>query len=106
MKYSILVIVFGFMFSGLTLAESGGKNTNIKNHKTSHQVVKAPVRSNLVLQIQHQLNRLGFNAGRADGIMGKQTSASIKAFQRSHHDHIDGKASSALLEKLRRAKKR
>ncbi len=35
-----------------------------------------------VAQIQHMLNRLGFNAGDPDGRFGKNTSTAIKKFQR------------------------
>lgn len=133
MKYSVLVVLSGLMLSGLTLAESSVKRgpecskNNAKTSKecqqansqkaprkakapqtpvkSSQKMVKAAVKSDLIFNTQHQLNRLGFNAGPADGIMGKRTRNAIKAFQRSNHDHIDGKVSPALLEELKRAKK-
>ena len=73
--------------------------------KTQQKVVvikSAPRGSNLVLQTQQQLNRLGFNAGPADGFMGKKTSQAIKLFQKRNNMHVDGKSTSILLIKLKK----
>lgn len=68
-------------------------------------VVKTiPKRSNLVLQTQQQLNRLGFNAGPADGLMGKKTKEAITLFQKRNHIHVDGKTTSVLLDKLKKVR--
>ena len=73
--------------------------------KTQQKVVvikSAPKGSNLVFQTQQQLNRLGFNAGPADGFMGKKTSQAIKLFQKRNNMHVDGKSTSILLIKLKK----
>ena len=73
--------------------------------KTQQKVVvikSAPIGSNLVLQTQQQLNRLGFNAGPADGLMGKKTRQAIKLFQKRNNIHVDGKSTSILLIKLKK----
>jgi peptidoglycan hydrolase-like protein with peptidoglycan-binding domain len=73
--------------------------------KTQQKVVvikSAPRGSNLVLQTQQQLNRLGFNAGPADGLMGKKTRQAIKLFQKRNNIHVDGKSTSILLIKLKK----
>lgn len=48
--------------------------------------VKAPsaevlIRSQLVREIQKNLNRLGFDAGKEDGLLGEKTQVAIRAFQ-------------------------
>ena len=76
-----------------------------KTVKTQQKVVvikSAPRGSNLVLQTQQQLNRLGFNAGTADGLMGKKTRQAIKLFQKRNNIHVDGKSTSILLIKLKK----
>ncbi|WP_299660683.1 peptidoglycan-binding protein [uncultured Psychromonas sp.] len=76
----------------------------VKTVKTQQKVVvikSAPIGSNLVLQTQQQLNRLGFNAGPADGLMGKKTRQAIKLFQKRNNIHVDGKSTSILLIKLK-----
>lgn len=77
-----------------------------KAEKTQQKVaVKiVPKRSNLVLQTQQQLNRLGFNAGPADGLMGKKTQEAITLFQKRNHIHVDGKLTATLLDKLKKSK--
>lgn len=72
--------------------------------KTQQKVVvikSAPKGSNLVFQTQKQLNRLGFNAGPADGFMGNKTRQAIKLFQKRNNMHVDGKSTSILLIKLK-----
>ncbi len=76
-----------------------------KTVKTQQKVVvikSAPRGSSLVLQTQQQLNRLGFNAGPADGLMGKKTRQAIKLFQKRNNIHVDGKSTSILLIKLKK----
>ena len=73
--------------------------------KTQQKVVvikSAPKGSNLVFQTQQQLNRLGFNAGPADGLMGNKTRQAIKLFQKRNNMHVDGKSTSILLIKLKK----
>ena len=73
--------------------------------KTQQKVVvikSAPKGSNLVFQTQKQLNRLGFNAGPADGFMGNKTRQAIKLFQKRNNMHVDGKSTSILLIKLKK----
>ena len=162
MKFSTLMILFGFMFTQQVFAQNEGKNTsechtqNSNNNKgceaanntTSNQQVQKTViktqqksdnvskaaeqsskttvntpkkvqkatvktpqktsvktvsrRSDLVLKTQQQLNRLGFNAGPADGLMGKKTREAIKQFQKKNNTHVDGKSTSTLLDKLKK----
>jgi peptidoglycan hydrolase-like protein with peptidoglycan-binding domain len=54
-----------------------------------------------LLEIQQTLNALGYDAGVADGIMGRRTAAAIRNFQRDTGITLDGKASPQLLMQLR-----
>lgn len=56
----------------------------------------------LVVALQQELNRKGFNAGVVDGLIGPQTSSAISAAQSSFNMLIDGRPSEALLRALRR----
>ena len=62
----------------------------------------APVADPLVVALQQELNRRGFNAGVVDGLIGPQTISAISAAQSSFNMYIDGKPSEALLRALRR----
>jgi hypothetical protein len=106
------MMLFGFMMSGVVFAK-GNTHDSMECHQKSkageqhcRAAVKAPVKVNLVLETQKQLNRLGYNAGRADGVMGKNTREAIMRFQRQHHEAVNGKTSPALLEKLKATVKR
>jgi peptidoglycan hydrolase-like protein with peptidoglycan-binding domain len=57
--------------------------------------------SNTVLEIQRELNRLGYNAGPVDGWMGARTRAAIQAYQRDHGLLVDGQPTSSLLSHVR-----
>jgi hypothetical protein len=56
----------------------------------------------LVVALQQELNRKGFNAGVVDGLIGPQTMSAISAAQSSFNMLIDGRPSEALLRALRR----
>lgn len=54
----------------------------------------------LVLDVQHYLNLLGYDAGGEDGIMGHQTEQAIRLFQRDAGIPADGIPSTSLLAEL------
>lgn len=53
-----------------------------------------------IRNIQAILNRNGYDAGQADGMMGKKTVLAIKSFQRAHNMAEDGTISEPLVRKL------
>lgn len=61
-----------------------------------------PVDQAGVKEIQTRLIRLGYQKGKPDGLLGKRTSAAIRAYQKAEGLKVDGTASQALLERLRR----
>lgn len=66
---------------------------------------KTPAKTNVILETQKQLSRLGYNPGPLDGLMGKKTRQAIMAFQKNHGKPMDGKASEKLLQLLKSSHK-
>lgn len=58
----------------------------------------------LVAAIQENLNALGYNAGPADGDMGRRTQSAISGFQHDRVLAIDGQPTEELLASLRAAR--
>jgi hypothetical protein len=61
-----------------------------------------PVADPLVVALQQELNRRGFNAGVVDGLIGPQTISAISAAQISLNMLVDGRPTESLLRALRR----
>ena len=55
-----------------------------------------------MLRLQELLNRLGFDAGRQDGILGPETDSALRDFQRNMGITVDGIAGPATLDQLTR----
>lgn len=49
-----------------------------------------PFRGDDVRELQRMLNALGFDAGKEDGILGRDTAAAVREFQRNVADQSDG----------------
>lgn len=72
-------------------------------HRKAPQAVKkksTKSSSNTVKKVQTKLNSLGYNCGKADGIMGSKTKTAIKKFQKKNGLVADGIAGSKTLRKL------
>jgi N-acetylmuramoyl-L-alanine amidase len=63
-----------------------------------------PFRGDDVREVQRYLNRLGFNAGREDGIFGQDTDRALRAFQHNMALPVDGIAGSSTISCLQRLK--
>ena len=63
-----------------------------------------PFRGDDVREVQRYLNRLGFNAGREDGIFGHDTDSALRAFQHNTGLPVDGIAGSSTISCLQRLK--
>jgi len=59
-----------------------------------------PVGESTVVNVQSQLSRLGYYGGSVDGIIGPQTRAAIRSFQRDHGLMITGTITPDLLTSL------
>ena len=80
----------------MMVGEGGGKattNTGLKNCSTGNDV-KA---------LQEKLNSLGYNTGKADGILGSKTEAAIKEYQKDHGLTVDGKVGNQTMTSLNTA---
>ncbi len=73
---------------------------NNTNPETKNQLTS----SNLVKETQLQLNGLGFDAGKADGIIGEQTKKAVRSFEYELGLPQTGKISKKLLEILKAQK--
>lgn len=62
----------------------------------------SPMRGDDVRELQHRLNRLGFDAGPEDGIFGPLARAAVEEFQRNVGLAVDGLCGPATVEALRR----
>jgi N-acetylmuramoyl-L-alanine amidase len=63
------------------------------------------LRGDDVALLQHTLNRLGFDAGREDGILGPESAGALREFQRNAGLTVDGIAGPATLEAFRRVER-
>jgi N-acetylmuramoyl-L-alanine amidase len=60
-----------------------------------------PMRGDDVISLQERLLELGYDAGRADGILGPETEAGLRAFQRDYGLTSDGTCGPGTLRALR-----
>ena len=83
--------------------QSEGRSRFVRSPSTGTLSVPAPSRpapDATVQAIQRKLNELGYDAGTADGLMGRGTRSAILAFQRDNGLVADGNPTAALLQRL------
>ncbi len=77
-------------------------HTNISDRllteKKAHTCIKSKKE---IMLMQKLLNKKGFKAGTADGMIGRKTRTAIKQFQAVHNLPTDGRATEGLLLKLK-----
>jgi len=86
--------------------QSEGRSRFIRSPSTGTLSVPAPSRpapDATVQAIQRKLNELGYDAGTADGLMGRGTRSAVIAFQQDRGLAATGVADQALLLQLQRA---
>ncbi len=78
--------------SSPAMAKTAHHKHHVKTHHTrgAHSRGKASKGSSIVRIAQEHLSNLGYYTGAADGVMGSQTKAAIKRFQREHGLKADG----------------
>ncbi|MEM7404960.1 MAG: SEL1-like repeat protein [Pseudomonadota bacterium] len=98
-------------FQGRARLRADGRLTEdlLKRLEQPNAVKPAGKRRNLsgaqlVREIQNELNRLGYPAGTADGIIGRRTVDAARAYQRDVGLATNGKLTPALLQSLRAAR--
>lgn len=65
------------------------------------QALERPLTREAMADVQRRLNSLGFNAGEADGLMGRNTKNALKAFQRSAGLTATGRLDTTTFELLK-----
>jgi peptidoglycan hydrolase-like protein with peptidoglycan-binding domain len=91
----LLGVAVPFGLSGPVLAQAGaGAHLAESNYQVAQY-------STTVLELQRELNRLGFDAGPVDGLMGARTRGAIQAYQRDNQLLVDGRPTSSLLSHVR-----
>lgn len=83
--------------------QSEGRSRFVRSPSTGSMSAPTPSRpapDATVQAIQRKLNELGYEAGTADGLMGRGTRSAILAFQRDNGLVADGNATAALLQLL------
>jgi len=83
--------------------QAEGRSRFARNPSTGSLSAPAPARpaaDETVRAVQQKLNELGYNAGPADGLMGRGTRSAILAFQRDNGLVVDGNPTVALLQRL------
>lgn len=86
--------------------QAEGRSRFARSPSTGSLSAPAPARpaaDETVRAVQQKLNELGYNAGRADGLMGRGTRAAIVAFQQDRGLAVTGAADQALLLQLQQA---
>lgn len=61
---------------------------------------------NGIRELQRLLNRQGYSAGRADGVIGARTRDAIRAFERAQGMEVRGRATDVVLERAREVGRR
>lgn len=88
----------------MLVVDAGGRVTYPSKTIWRGQTLKYGSRGTYVKQLQEMLNKAGYNAGKADGIFGKNTKNAVMSFQRANRlaqDGIAGKNTyNALIKNL------
>ncbi|MGE3772234.1 MAG: peptidoglycan-binding protein [Gammaproteobacteria bacterium] len=102
--------LIGAAAGGLTGALTNDRQVNLgqpawKQGRQQHATAAPagypqPAYDNVVAAIQNDLNRLGYAAGAADGVIGPRTSEAIRRYQRDHNLLIDGRATPELVDHI------
>lgn len=72
--------------------DTSSKDNSSKNTTSKDTSSKTSVNSEkeTIKQVQLALNKLGYDCGEADGIIGKKTTAAVKKFQKDNKLTVDG----------------
>jgi peptidoglycan hydrolase-like protein with peptidoglycan-binding domain len=114
-KNLISFLIFAFIFAGCTATTTEITDNSPEKTETSPPIQAASTDSNErdidfnnlsrqdVILIQQQLNELGYTPGKADGIIGKNTSMALMNFQHDYNLVETGKPNletTRMLEKI------
>lgn len=100
----LLGLAGAFGISGPVLAQAAAvlpNSAGASGFSTAGAKLELAQYSSTVLELQRELNRLGFNAGPVDGLMGARTRSAIQDYQRDNQLLVDGQPTSNLLSHVR-----
>jgi len=98
MQVAAVMLVVAFPLGGLSLFAGEIKQEMAK--PAAKAGAKQAKVSMDVKKLQEGLQKLGYEPGSVDGILGSKTSAAVKAFQQDNGLKADGKAGKATMAKL------
>ena len=105
-KVAAGMLVIGMAFGGMTLSSGEIKREMIE---LAARTAATPAKGSMdVKKLQEGLQKLGYDPGPVDGILGPKTSAALRTFQQDNGLKADGKpgkATTAKLEVLLKAKR-
>ncbi|MBC7767336.1 MAG: lytic murein transglycosylase [Phycisphaerales bacterium] len=86
----------GFPTSALLNEVRARAGVAVEPERTPRGLQRAGIR-----ELQRLLNRLGYRAGTADGVIGERTRAAIRSFERARGMEVRGRATDVVLEAAR-----
>lgn len=69
-------------------------------NKTSDDTGKVKITKSIIKKVQRELNDLGYDCGKVDGVAGKKTKKAVKAYQKDYGLSVDGIIGKELLGSL------
>lgn len=98
-------------FFGVVSSEGGSKDCGAAAHQSAGRTGEtAPAAAagndfsadrSAVIDLQQRLNKLGYDAGPADGQMGPKTRAAIQSYQKKAGVTPDGRLTASLMDRIR-----
>ncbi len=87
---------------GAVVGGATGALTDESDVNLGKPIWRDGAQSSMVRDTQIGLNRLGYDAGPADGVMGPRTRQAINTFQANNGLPVDGRPSQSLLDEINR----
>ncbi len=71
-----------------------------KSDVSMDKAASAGLTHDQIMDAQKKLEVQGYDAGRADGVMGHKTTEAVRKFQKDHHQQVTGNLDSATMSAL------
>lgn len=86
--------------SSTTTSDSSKKTTSTTSSKKTSKTTSKYATKTTIKSIQNALNDLGYDCGKADGVMGSKTKKALKQYQKDNDLTVDGKIGKKTCEHL------
>lgn len=100
-RFRLLVAVIGFFLAAATMAGADGRVELAQARITPVDEMNPEMRHATIVAIQRELAVHGYQPGPADGLLGKRSTAAIRAYQRDAKLPVTGIASTELLDHMK-----